>query len=167
VKSYTFKKELIKVDGARIGRVSRQPGDFPRALQDRAQPARVLRVEDLGSANGTYLNDELIQREPLMNNDVLRAGKFSLWVNYEEDRGLSRGPGARLPPLRRHDRSQHDRAGRPHDEGPEQESDPAEWTPEESPRAEVAPSRRVWAITLRWRSFWGRGGAGVVWLMLG
>jgi pSer/pThr/pTyr-binding forkhead associated (FHA) protein len=43
-------------------------------------------VEDLGSANGTYLNDEQIQRKLLANDDVLRIGKFSLWVSLEEDR---------------------------------------------------------------------------------
>lgn len=43
-------------------------------------------AEDLGSANGTYLNDELFQRRLLANEDVLRIGKFTLWVSLEDDR---------------------------------------------------------------------------------
>jgi len=48
------------------------------------------RAEDLGSANGTYVNDELIQTRMLQDGDILRVGKFSLWVSYEADR---RGSG--------------------------------------------------------------------------
>jgi predicted component of type VI protein secretion system len=42
-------------------------------------------VEDLGSANGTYVNDEPIQRRAIENDDVLRVGKFSLWLGLEDE----------------------------------------------------------------------------------
>jgi hypothetical protein len=43
-------------------------------------------AEDLGSANGTSLNDVPLRRELLENEDVLRVGKFSVWVTLETDR---------------------------------------------------------------------------------
>ena len=48
-------------------------------------------VEDLNSANGTFVNDRQVKREYLAHEDVIRLGKFSLWVSLEEDR---RGNGA-------------------------------------------------------------------------
>src|SRR5262245_46803744 len=42
-------------------------------------------VEDLGSANGTYVNDEPIQRRTISNDEVLRIGKFSLWLGLEDE----------------------------------------------------------------------------------
>ncbi len=43
------------------------------------------RVEDQGSANGTYVNDERVNSEILMSDDIVRIGKFSLWIDYETD----------------------------------------------------------------------------------
>jgi pSer/pThr/pTyr-binding forkhead associated (FHA) protein len=42
-------------------------------------------VEDLGSANGTFLNDEEIERHILDEDDVVRVGKFSLWIGLKRD----------------------------------------------------------------------------------
>jgi predicted component of type VI protein secretion system len=50
-------------------------------------------VEDLNSGNGTFVNDRQVQREYLAHEDVVRIGKFSLWVSLEEDR---RGNTARV-----------------------------------------------------------------------
>ena len=44
------------------------------------------RVEDLNSANGTFVNDRLVRRDYLAHEDVVRIGKFSLWISLEEDR---------------------------------------------------------------------------------
>jgi hypothetical protein len=41
---------------------------------------------DLNSANGTFVNDRPVQRAYLGNEDVIRIGKFSLWVSLEPDR---------------------------------------------------------------------------------
>lgn len=35
-------------------------------------------VSDLGSKNGTYVNDELIQKRPLLDGDIVRIGKTRL-----------------------------------------------------------------------------------------
>ncbi len=43
-------------------------------------------VEDLGSANGTILNDERIETHQLYHHDNLRIGKFSLRIMIVEDR---------------------------------------------------------------------------------
>src|SRR5215468_6804504 len=40
-------------------------------------------VEDLGSSNGTHVNDVKVQRQALNHNDVVRCG--SLWLRYIED----------------------------------------------------------------------------------
>ena len=42
-------------------------------------------LEDLGSANGTYLNDQPVQRKELRDGDVVRVAKFSLWVTLRQD----------------------------------------------------------------------------------
>ena len=54
-------------------------------------------VQDLGSANGTFLNDAQILRERVREGDRVRVGKFSLEVRLEEDRRgteSGRSPGA-------------------------------------------------------------------------
>ena len=87
IKSYTFSQDVVTV--------GRNPEadiflDNPGISRDHLKLEMTTRgfyaAEDLGSANGTILNDEQIKREYLMNNDVLRIGKFSLWIGYEEDR---------------------------------------------------------------------------------
>ena len=98
IKTFTFNKEVITV--------GRNPEadiflDNPGVSRDHLKLEMTSRgfyaVEDLGSANGTFLNDQPIKREYLMNNDVVRVSKFSLWVNYEEDR-RSLSPSGRTHP---------------------------------------------------------------------
>ena len=43
-------------------------------------------AEDLESANGSFLNDAPIRKALVRNDDVIRVGKFSLWMTYEKDR---------------------------------------------------------------------------------
>jgi predicted component of type VI protein secretion system len=43
-------------------------------------------VEDLGSANGTIVNEQRVLRHELSDNDIVHVGKYSLWITYEEDR---------------------------------------------------------------------------------
>ena len=57
-------------------------------------------VQDLGSANGTLLNDSPVQRRVVADNDVLRIGKYSLWLNFEHDRrGESAGSAHPSPDI--------------------------------------------------------------------
>ena len=55
-------------------------------------------AEDLESANGTFLNDEPIRKALLRNEDVLRVGKFSLWIAYESDRRSSSADSKAVSP---------------------------------------------------------------------
>lgn len=43
-----------------------------------------LHVEDLGSTNGTYVNDRRIRRATLAAGDVLRVGRVELTVSHED-----------------------------------------------------------------------------------
>src|SRR5450432_540238 len=47
-------------------------------------------VEDLGSSNGTHVNDVKVQRQVLAHNDVVRCG--SLWLRYIEEGPLYQPP---------------------------------------------------------------------------
>ena len=87
VRAYVFKKDVITV--------GRNPEsdvflDNPGVSRDHMRivltPDDVYSVEDLGSANGTFVNDCIIERRNLLNNDVIRVGKFSIWATYEEER---------------------------------------------------------------------------------
>lgn len=43
-----------------------------------------LHVEDLGSTNGTYVNDRRVRRAALASGDVLRVGRVELFVSHED-----------------------------------------------------------------------------------
>ena len=86
LKTFTFEQKDIRIgrdpeceiclDNAGISRhharIERTPGGYV--------------VEDLGSANGTFLNDQPVRREFLGHDDVVQIGKFALWVGVETDR---------------------------------------------------------------------------------
>ncbi len=86
VQSYTFDKP----DGVTIGRdpycdvyvdnpgVSRQHFKI-----DRGETGE-YRVTDLGSSNGTYLNDRPVKVGTLRDGDVIQFGKYALTVNVDE-----------------------------------------------------------------------------------
>jgi pSer/pThr/pTyr-binding forkhead associated (FHA) protein len=87
VRNYTFDKPLISV--------GRDPEsdvfvDNPGVSRDHFRlertPAGEYQVVDLGSANGTFLNDQTVNTALLRNNDVVRFGKYTLWVGYDQDR---------------------------------------------------------------------------------
>lgn len=87
VRNYTFDKPVISV--------GRDPDsdvfvDNPGVSRDHFRLERTehgaYRVVDLGSANGTMLNDEKVNVAVVRNNDVVRFGKYTLWVGYDQDR---------------------------------------------------------------------------------
>jgi pSer/pThr/pTyr-binding forkhead associated (FHA) protein len=45
-------------------------------------------LEDLGSANKTFLNDKAIGKEPIKTGDCIRIGSFEIQVNLEPDVGV-------------------------------------------------------------------------------
>lgn len=75
--------------------------------------AQGMMVEDLGSSNGTFVNDTRVAREPLMDGDTLRFGNIEFQVAAEENVAPAKPlifagalPGAKtLASLRRADNS--------------------------------------------------------------
>ena len=99
VRNYTFDKSVIQV--------GRDPAadvyvDNPGVSRDHFRLERTeegeYRVVDLGSANGTFVNDQMVNAALVHNNDVVRFGKYTLWVGYELDRRTTpRGGGPTSP----------------------------------------------------------------------
>jgi pSer/pThr/pTyr-binding forkhead associated (FHA) protein len=95
LKTYTFDQKDIRIgrdpeceiclDNAGISRhharIERTPGGYM--------------VEDLGSANGTFLNEHPVRREFVGHDDVVQIGKFSLWIGVESDRREKESSGSR------------------------------------------------------------------------
>lgn len=87
VRNYTFEKPIISI--------GRDPAadvyvDNPGVSRDHFRLERTetgeYQVVDLGSANGTFVNDQMVNASVVHNNDVVRFGKYTLWVGYEHDR---------------------------------------------------------------------------------
>jgi pSer/pThr/pTyr-binding forkhead associated (FHA) protein len=52
-----------------------------------------LFVRDMGSTNGTYVNDEIVRRQRLKSGDRIRIGGFDITVRLVPRSGSSQGPG--------------------------------------------------------------------------
>ncbi len=98
VRNYTFDKPTIVV--------GRDPGadvyvDNPGVSRDHFRLEKTAegeyRVVDLGSANGTFVNDQMVNAALVHNNDVVRFGKYTLWVGYEQDRRTTPSGGGAVP----------------------------------------------------------------------
>lgn len=96
VRSFTFDKPVIS-----IGRDPESDVfvDNPGVSRDHFRLEKTTsgeyQVVDLGSANGTFLNDQMVRTAVVRNNDVVRFGKYTLWVGYEEDRRAGGGESQR------------------------------------------------------------------------
>ena len=87
VRNYSFEKPVISV--------GRDPSadvyvDNPGVSRDHFRLERMgageYQIVDLGSANGTFVNDQMVNTAIVHNNDVIRFGKYTLWIGYEADR---------------------------------------------------------------------------------
>jgi predicted component of type VI protein secretion system len=91
IKSYVFNKDCVVVGRDPDADVSL---DNPGISRDHLKIERTqggFIVQDLNSANGTFVNETQVQRQYLQTGDVIRVGKYSLWLSMEEER---RGSGA-------------------------------------------------------------------------
>lgn len=75
------------------------PGVSREHLRLELNPEGEYEVVDLGSANGTLLNDMPVKcKIPLRTGDTVRLGKYTITVSYELDRRESRAPEVRPKP---------------------------------------------------------------------
>lgn len=93
IRSFTFNQPRI--------RIGRDPGadiflDNTGISRDHAVIERTpggYLLEDLGSANGTFLNEQPVRKDYLGQDDVIQIGKFALWMGVESDRRESAALG--------------------------------------------------------------------------
>jgi len=96
VRAYTFNKDVITV--------GRDPGsdiclDNPGVSREHCKidftTSGIYRIQDVGSANGIFVNDQQVKVHFIINNDVVFISKFALWFMYEEDRRGERDAATR------------------------------------------------------------------------
>ena len=87
IKSYSFNQDVITV--------GRDPDadvflDNPGVSREHVRIERLANgsycFKDLGSANGSLLNDKRVDAAAIYSSDVMRIGKYSLWLSVESDR---------------------------------------------------------------------------------
>ena len=75
------------------------PGVSREHLRLERMPDGEYEVADMGSANGTFLNDLPVRcKIPLRTGDCVRFGKYTLTVGYEYDRRSTERPAYAPPP---------------------------------------------------------------------
>jgi pSer/pThr/pTyr-binding forkhead associated (FHA) protein len=89
IRSFSFTKDTIAIGRDPEADVFLDNPGVSRHHLRLEKCAEGYRAEDLGSANGTILNDQALTQAVLKHDDVLRVGKFSLWICYQEDRRQS------------------------------------------------------------------------------
>ena len=104
VKSYRFGKPVITVGrDPESDVVIDNPGVSREHLRLERAADGEYEVADMGSANGTFLNDLPVRcKIPLRSGDCVRFGKYTLTVAYERDRRSetpSQGAISKLPPV--------------------------------------------------------------------
>lgn len=100
VRSYRFAKDLITVGRSPDSDVSLDNAGISRDhLIIERNPDGSFSVQDQESANGTFVNDVQVTKQYLCNEDVVRIGKYSLWISYEDDRRGTNPAEVRLSPV--------------------------------------------------------------------
>lgn len=90
LRMYTFDKPVITVGRDPSSDIALEnPGVSRDHLKLERLADGTYRVVDLGSANGTQVNDKPVNVAALDTNDVVRFGKYTMWVSYDEDRRQS------------------------------------------------------------------------------
>ncbi len=94
LQTYSFTKDIVD-----IGRIPTADIFIDNSGVSR-QHTRIERsiggpfiVKDMGSTNGTFLNDIQVNEAALKSSDVINLGKFSLRVTIESDNNAQQGSG--------------------------------------------------------------------------
>ena len=98
LKTYSFTKDIVD-----IGRIPTADIFIDNSGVSR-QHTRIERsiggpfiVKDMGSTNGTFLNDIQVNEAALKSNDVINLGKFSLRVTIESENNVQQNSGGVSP----------------------------------------------------------------------
>lgn len=87
LKSFSFDKDIITVGRDPEADVFLDNPSISREhMRFERLPNGHFCIKDPGSANGVFLNEERVQGAMVYNGDVVRIGKFSLWIALERDR---------------------------------------------------------------------------------
>ena len=98
IKTYTFEQDVVVVGRDPAADISIDNTGISREhTRIELNAGKTYIVKDLGSTNGTFLNDQQIQEEPLRNNDVITLGKFILRVSIEKSDAPQNRPVADKP----------------------------------------------------------------------
>lgn len=87
LRSYTFEKDAVSIGRSPDADIFLDnPGVSREHLRIELTPDGGYQAIDMGSANGTLLNQEPLEKAVLAADDVLQIGKFTLWIGIERDR---------------------------------------------------------------------------------
>jgi predicted component of type VI protein secretion system len=87
IKSYSFDQDTITVGRSPDCHVFLDNSGVSREhLRIVRTPEGYFEATEMGSANGTLLNDKPLKRSYISTDDVIQIGKFTLWMNIEIDR---------------------------------------------------------------------------------
>jgi predicted component of type VI protein secretion system len=89
LRSFTFNKKTVSIGRDPASDIFLDNTGISRAHARIERTPGGYIIEDLGSANGTFVNDKQVQREYVGHDDVVRIGKFALWMGVESDRRSS------------------------------------------------------------------------------
>jgi pSer/pThr/pTyr-binding forkhead associated (FHA) protein len=95
IRSYTFSQKQVSVGRDPDSDIFLDNAGVSRNHAKFELTAGGFVVEDLGSANGTFLNDEQISKKQVADDDIVRVGKFALWLNIGEDQRAKNAAGGK------------------------------------------------------------------------
>ena len=104
VRAYTFSKDVITVGRDPSSDIFLDnPGVSRTHCKIDFTSSGIYRIQDMGSANGIFVNEQPVKTHFIINNDVVFIGKFALWFMYEEDRRGDEDAAARRTAARTQD----------------------------------------------------------------
>jgi predicted component of type VI protein secretion system len=87
IKSYAFQQDVVTIGRDPEADIFLDNSGISREhVRIERLPNGQYSLKDMGSANGTYVNDEPVKTALIYSADVVRIGKFSLWLGMEHDR---------------------------------------------------------------------------------